>query len=257
MLMTPMNLWPGGPAIGRDRRKAHVDSKPGTSMADIQKLYALRFADTGLDKRKRVWRVLCDHFFNGLIDPDSTVLDLACGYGEFINNVRCGRKLAVDLNPDAQANLDAGIVFYQGPATDLKQIEGGSVDTVFTSNFLEHLSNKGECDRVFSEIWRILKENGRFIVMGPNIKYAFKVYWDYYDHTLPLSDMSVAEGLRQRNFAIERVIPRFLPYTMNNSRPTADIIVQIYLHLPVAWRIFGKQFLVIARKMTVPSLAVP
>jgi len=217
-------------------------------MTDIQKLYALRFADTGLAKRKRVWKVLCNRFFNQLIKPDSTVLDLACGYGEFINNVRCGRKLAVDLNPDAQANLDAGIEFYKSPATDLTQIEDNSIDTVLTSNFLEHLPNKGECDKVFSEIWRILKANGQFIVMGPNIKYAYRVYWDYYDHTLPLSDMSVAEGLRQRNFAIDRVIPRFLPYTMNNSVPTADIIVRVYLNLPIAWRIFGKQFLVIARK---------
>ena len=217
-------------------------------MADIQKLYALRFTDTGLDKRKCVWKVLCDRFFNGLINPDSTVLDLACGYGEFINNIRCGRKLAVDLNPDAQANLDASIEFFKSPATDLGQIENDSIDTVFTSNFLEHLPNKEECDKVFSETWRILKPNGQFIVMGPNIKYAYRVYWDYYDHILPLSDMSIAEGLRQRNFTIDRAIPRFLPYTMNSSLPSADIMVQIYLSLPIAWRIFGKQFLVIAKK---------
>ena len=109
-------------------------------MADIQKLYALRFTDTGLEKRKRVWKVLCDRFFNGLINADSTVLDLACGYGEFINNVRCGRKLAVDLNPNAQANLDAGVEFYESPATDLTLIDDDSIDTVFTSNFLGNCS---------------------------------------------------------------------------------------------------------------------
>ncbi|MGA8552637.1 MAG: hypothetical protein WB678_20630, partial [Stellaceae bacterium] len=79
-------------------------------MADIQRLYALRFADIGLQKRQRVWKVLCNCFFNALIGSDSTVLDLACGYGEFINNVRCGRKFAVDVNPDAAANLDECVV---------------------------------------------------------------------------------------------------------------------------------------------------
>jgi ubiquinone/menaquinone biosynthesis C-methylase UbiE len=217
-------------------------------MSNIQKLYALRFANTGLEKRKRVWKILCDRFFNALIDPHSTVLDLACGYGEFINNVRCGRKLAVDVNPDAQANLDPGVIFFRHPATDLNEIESDSVDTVFTSNFLEHLSSKTECDKVFSEVWRILKNDGQFIVMGPNIKYAYREYWDYFDHILPFSDVSIAEGLRQHGFEIGRIIPRFLPYTMNNSVPTADMMVKIYLAMPIAWRIFGKQFLVIARK---------
>lgn len=217
-------------------------------MADLQKLYALRFADTGLEKRQRVWKVLCAHFFNDLIKPDSTVLDLACGYGEFINNVRCGRKLAVDVNPDTAANLGESIILYSNPATDLDQIESNSIDTVFTSNFLEHLASKAECDGVFSEVWRILKPHGQFIVMGPNIKYAYKEYWDYYDHTLPLSDMSVSEGLRKRGFKIVCVIPRFLPYTMNNSIPTSVALVRVYLMMPLVWRIFGKQFLVIAKK---------
>jgi hypothetical protein len=84
--------------------------------------------------------------------------------------------------------------------------------------------------------------------MGPNIKYAYREYLDYYDHTLPLSDVSVSEGLRQRGFEIDRVIPRFLPYTMNNSIPTSDTLVRIYLLMPLVWRIFGKQFLVVAKK---------
>ena len=217
-------------------------------MANIQRLYALRFADIGLEKRQRVWKVLCDRFFNNLIEPDSTVLDLACGYGEFINNVRCGRKFAVDVNPDTAVNLDECVVLYRNPATDLHQIESDSIDTVFTSNFLEHLASKAECDLVLGEVWRILKGNGQFIVMGPNIKYAYREYWDYYDHTLPLSDVSVSEGLRQRGFEIDRVIPRFLPYTMNNSIPTSDTLVRIYLLMPLVWRIFGKQFLVVAKK---------
>ena len=47
---------------------------------------------------------------------------------------------------------------------------------------------------------------------------------------------------------IEELIPRFLPYTMNNRRPTADALIRWYLKLPVAWPIFGKQFFVVAKK---------
>ena len=217
-------------------------------MTDIQKLYANRFADTGLEKRDRVWKVLCERFFDRLIDPDSTVLDLGCGYGEFINNIRCGHKLAVDVNPDAAAHLDPSVTFHRKSLTDLADIASDSIDTVFTSNVLEHLASKQECSEVLRGVWRILKPAGQFILLGPNVKYAYREYWDFYDHHLPLSDLSMAEGLRQAGFAVTRVVPRFLPFTMNNSVPTADLLVRLYLALPIAWRILGKQFLVIAAK---------
>lgn len=215
---------------------------------DVQQLYAVRFGDTGLDKRHRVWRVLCEDFFNALVEPGGVVLDLACGYGEFIKNIRCAGKIAVDLNPDAQAQLDEGIRFFRAAATDLQQIHDETVDTAFTSNFLEHLHSKDECDQVFDEVWRVLRPGGRFIVLGPNIKYAYREYWDYYDHVLPFSDLSVAEGLQQHGFAIERKVPRFLPYTMRGGLPSGNFLIRLYLRLPLAWRLFGKQFLVIAGK---------
>ena len=217
-------------------------------MTNLQQLYAVRFAGTGLDKRRRVWKVLCEHFFDHLIDPESTVLDLACGYGEFINHVRCQKKIAVDINPDAEGYPDSSVTFVKSSATDLRAIDSNSIDTVFTSNFLEHLSNKVECDRLFAEVKRILAPGGQFIIMGPNIKYTYRVYWDYYDHILPFSDLAVAEGLSQHGFVIERRVGRFLPFTMNNAMPTPDIAIKVYLHLRIAWRVLGKQFLIVSRK---------
>ena len=162
-------------------------------MADLQKIYSARFAQTGLAKRRRVWKVLCRHFFDDLVGPDQIVLDLACGYGEFINEIRAGRKIAVDLNPDSAKHLDPDVTLYPSQGTDLSAVPRGSVDVVFTSNFLEHLRDKTECDQVFAEVRNVLKPGGRFIVLGPNIRYAYKEYWDYYDHYLPLSHLSLAE----------------------------------------------------------------
>ena len=48
-------------------------------MSDLQKIYAARFEETGIEKRKRVWQVLCADFFSKFIPPHSAVLDLACG----------------------------------------------------------------------------------------------------------------------------------------------------------------------------------
>lgn len=217
-------------------------------MSDVSKIYQERFGNTGLDRRDRVWKVLCSSFFNKRISPDETVLDLACGYGEFINNISAARKYGVDLNPDAPKHLNSDVTFTRSVATDLSFLPDESVDVVFTSNFLEHLRDKSECDQVFAAVRRILKSGGRFIVLGPNIHYAYREYWDYYDHYLPLSHLSLAEGLTISGFEIKEAIPRFLPYTMNNKTPTNDALIKIYLRLPIAWRFMGKQFLVTAIK---------
>ncbi|MEQ1697497.1 MAG: methyltransferase domain-containing protein [Hyphomicrobiaceae bacterium] len=215
---------------------------------DVSTIYRDRFANTGLAKRQRVWSVLCEDFFSKLIAPNSTVLDVACGYGEFSNNITAAHKFAVDLNPDSPKYLNPDVVFTRTAATDLSAIKSDSIDVAFTSNFLEHLKSKDECNAVFAEIRRVLKPGGRFIVLGPNIRYCYAQYWDYYDHYLPLSDLSLAEGLRIANYDVVRVIDRFLPYTMNNNTPTRDFLVRLYLKMPFAWRFLGKQFLVIAQK---------
>jgi SAM-dependent methyltransferase len=215
-------------------------------MSDLPAIYRNRFEKTGIERRQRVWKVLCQHFFSARIPPNATVLDLACGYGEFINNINAARKIAIDLNADASKHLSDGVEFKRLAATELDSLGSELVDVVFTSNFLEHLRSKEECDKVFAGVHKILRADGQFIVMGPNIRYAYREYWDFYDHYLPLSHLSLAEGLRLSGFRIAENIPRFLPYTMANATPTHDLLVRGYLALPPAWRIFGKQFLVTA-----------
>lgn len=217
-------------------------------MAMVANLYKTRFEGTGIDRRDRVWKILCRHFFDRLIGPQSNVLELGCGYGEFINNISAARKFALDLNPDAQYRLNQDIVFWNAPATDLAALCHETVDVVFTSNFLEHLRDKRECDEVLSQVHGILRPNGKIIAMGPNIRYAYREYWDFYDHYLPLSHLSLAEGLQGTGFTIERNIPRFLPYSMNSGLPVHEIFIRAYLATPLAWRLLGKQFLVIAQK---------
>ncbi len=41
------------------------------------------------------------------------VVDLGCGYGEFINNIRCASKFAMDMNPGARTHLNPDIRFIE------------------------------------------------------------------------------------------------------------------------------------------------
>ena len=217
-------------------------------MSNISRIYRHRFEQTGLDRRDRVWKVLCKSYFDRRIPKQASVLELACGYGEFINNIRADRKFAVDLNPDAAGHLAPEVAFFNISASNLSVVGENVADIVFTSNFLEHLRDKNECDAVLAAVFNVLRPGGSFIVMGPNIRYAYRQYWDFYDHVLPFSDLSLAEGLRAAGFRIAENIPRFLPFSMNNNAPTHDLLIRTYLALPIFWKLLGKQFLVTAIK---------
>lgn len=217
-------------------------------MPNLAALYQFRFRESERFQKMEIWKVLCEQFFQPMIGQEMSILDLACGYGEFINNIHAREKRAVDLNPDARLYLSPDVQFLCSPANGIWQLADNSVDVVFTSNFLEHLKSKDECDAVLLEVMRILRPGGKFIIMGPNIRYLAAQYWDFYDHYLPLSHLSLEEGLVQAGYAIDRVIPKFLPYTTRSALPKHLGLIKMYLKLPVAWRVFGKQFLVIASK---------
>lgn len=219
-----------------------------TAASELSDLYRSRFEASGLAKRRSVWKTLNAAFFSRLISPQDEVLELACGYGEFISTIRARRKLGVDLNPDAGRQLPADVAFHNASAEDLSFLPAAAVDVVFTSNFLEHLPDKAALSRVLGEAHRVLRPGGRFIVLGPNIRFAYREYWDFYDHHLPLSDRSLGEGLAAAGFTIERSIARFLPFTMAGRTPAHPLLIRGYLALPLAWPVLGKQFLVVARR---------
>jgi len=82
------------------------------------------------------------------------------------------------------------------------------------SNFLERLPDKNALRPYSDEVGCVLRPSGRFIVIGPNICCDYAEYWDFFDHYLPLSHLSLAEGLEANGFIVTCNIPRFLPYTM-------------------------------------------
>ncbi|GAA0272006.1 hypothetical protein GCM10009127_10370 [Alteraurantiacibacter aestuarii] len=218
-------------------------------MSELSKLYQFRFKEADRVGKIAIWKTICDYYLQDKIGHDKVVLDLASGYGEFSQNISASRQIAVDLNPDARAMLPEHVEFHNLSATQFSSAVGeNSVDVVFTSNFLEHLLTKPDLDLVFAEVLKVLKPGGRFVVLGPNIKYVGQDYWDFYDHYLPLSHLSLEEGLIQSGFEVAEIIPRFLPYSTRSALPQTSLLIAAYLKLPFAWKFLGKQFLITGRK---------
>jgi SAM-dependent methyltransferase len=215
---------------------------------NLESIYRRRF-EPNAEYRCAVWRLLVSNFFSRFIAPDFTVLDLGCGYGEFINAVQAKTRLAIDRNPAVRDKLADGIQFFhQDSAEPWQGIQENSIDVVFTSNFLEHLQDKAAVVRTLGEIRRSLKPGGRLIAMGPNAKYLGGLYWDFWDHQIPFTENSLVEVLHSIGFSIDVCEGRFLPHTMSTGRRYPLVFIKLYLALPFLWRLFGRQFLVAARK---------
>lgn len=214
---------------------------------ELQQEYQHRFINIA-PYRRHVWRVLVKSYFQAKISTNQDILDLGCGWGEFINEIEANRKYAMDLNPDTAEYLKPAIQFLHQDCSQVWPLADDSLDLVFTSNFLEHLLSKESLSQTLSEAYRCVKPGGQIICLGPNLKYTGGAYWDFFDHHLPLTDASISEILELKGFKIKTCIPRFLPYSMANGRQLPLWTVSVYLSLPFVWQFLGKQFLVIASK---------
>ena len=217
---------------------------------DLVSLYRHRFDEADLPAKNRIWQVLCKDFFSRHVRLDDDVVDIGAGYCEFINNIRCRRKIAVDLNPEVARRAGADVEVINESCTAIASLPDGSVDVVFMSNFLEHLPDKAAVLATLRESHRLLRKGGRAIILQPNIRFLPGEYWDFFDHHTPMKDRSLVEGVQLAGLEPTHVIPRFLPYTTKSRLPQWPWLIRLYLRVPLAWRLLGRQALVVAERRT-------
>jgi hypothetical protein len=224
---------------------ARTTGRSGEIERDI---YRRRFADPERAAKDKVWAVLCRHWFQRYVPADATVLDYGAGYCEFINHIHAARRIAMDMNPDTGGLVSQGVEFVRTEGFEMEPLPDGSVTVVFMSNLLEHIPDKERVLCLLRAAHRKLAVRGRILILGPNIRYAYREYWDFFDHLVPLSHVSLKEALALAGFTVEHCWPRFLPYTTKGRLPMHPLFVRLYLTFPPAFRIFGKQFFIVAQK---------
>ena len=205
----------------------------------LRRLYAHRF-DQEEQRRSELWRTLCRSYFQHWIPHDAVVLDLAAGHCEFVNNIVASRRIAVDLNPAVHDHAGEGVEAHVGRSTDLRMLTDATIDRVFISNFFEHIT-RDDILATLQEVRRVLRPEGKLLVLQPNIRYCARDYWMFFDHITPVDDRALVEAFAATGFRVELNHPRFLPYTTKSRLPSTDLLVRAYLRSPWAWRFLGGQ----------------
>ena len=175
------------------------------------------------------------------------VLDPAAGRGEFIGAVPAAETWAVDAvatrRPHTSRTRKSITVADHGR----RAAPSDHFDGVFVSNFLEHLYDQEAIAAFLEKMHGSMEAGGRIAIMGPNYRYCSDEYWDCADHYVALTHVAIDEHLYAAGFEPIKVIPRYLPYSFRGILPPSPQLTRLYLKTPAAWRVLGKQFLVIGR----------
>jgi len=223
--------------------------RPPSLDGGLDRLYAARFSESERKTRAVLWRTLWSAFFSRYVAPEATVLDLGAGYCDFINSVRAKRRIAIDLNPDMPKYAEAGVEAHVAPLLEVAAlVEPASVDLAFASNVFEHLRSPDALLEVLATVRSLLRPGGRLIVLQPNVRLVGGAFWDFFDHTLPLTEKGMTEALTVAGYRVVETRARFLPYTTKSLLPQTSLLVRLYLALPPAQWLLGKQMLVVARR---------
>jgi len=198
------------------------------------------------EQRDKVWKHICKYLQN-YISPLNSILDLGAGHCNFINNIEGNNKYAVDLFNDLKKYASCDVKCYISKCFKLNFIKSHSIDVVFSSNLFEHLEDD-EIDKTLKDILRILKDNGKLILMQPNFRYCYKNYFDDYTHIKVFTDESLQRLLKLYGFNITKCMPKFLPYSIKNKASKLSCLIPLYLKSPI--KPFAGQMLLIGEKIT-------
>lgn len=196
--------------------------------------------------RETVWRVVAAHL-SPFVPANGRVLELGAAYCHWINNVRAARRVAVDVWEGVRQHAADGVeTQVLDLAGGLGAFGDGAFDAVLASNLFEHFVPDVAAALV-AEVARVLAPGGRLVIVQPNFRYAYRSYFDDYTHRAIFTDVSLPNLLRATGFAIDEVRPRFLPYSMRETRlPIHPWLVRAYLASPVKPR--AGQMLVVATR---------
>ncbi len=213
---------------------------------NLERIYQYRFAAVNQRNKLSSWKIISEFIYKKLGEPKS-IIDPAAGNCEFINQIPSEERWAIDISEFSKKSAHEKVKLIIGDNLNVELPEN-YFEGVFVSNFLEHLRSQEEVARFLERMYKTLKPGGRIAIMGPNFKYCAASYFDFADHTVILTETSLAEHLYGAGFEIEKIHPKFLPLSFRSKIPVSGFLIKSYLKLPFAWRFMGKQFLLIAKK---------
>ncbi len=194
-------------------------------------------------KRKVLWETLVKCYFQNSVLPTDTVVELGAGYCDFINNIKAAKKYAVDQWEGFTAFAHPDVKCMVGDLDVVSTLPDNSVDFVFASNVIEHISSE-KFASILGVLSTKLRKEGVICLLQPNYRRAYKEYFDDYTHVSIWSDKSMCDFMTANKYQVITVVPGFLPLSLKSRLPVSPWLIKAYLKSPL--KPLAKQMLITA-----------
>lgn len=126
------------------------------------------------------------------IDLNSTILELGCGRGEFLNEfTNLGLKgYGTDVSGYAKDFCKNAEIKISDITKEKLPYPDNHFDIVYSKSFIEHFYYP---EIVFEEAYRVLKPSGMFINLTPEWKFIYKTFYEDYTHRTPFTEKSLID----------------------------------------------------------------
>ena len=194
--------------------------------------------------RHAVWKAICE-YLQRYVPRGSSILEIGPGYCDFINQIQAAKRYAMDANADVSRYCAQNVTFIQGRIPEDLSFEEHSIDVVFASNFLEHLSDERSC-ALFERLNLLIKDGGKLILIQPNYYYCYRRYWDDFTHVKAFSDVTLTDYVLSKGYKILKLEKKFLPLSFKSPLPKSYWLTKLYLSS--IYRPMAKQMLLVAQR---------
>jgi len=136
--------------------------------------------NNAVDHNRKINTQLINNHLNKIDKNDYSILDAGCGLGEnldeiFKQNINA-KIIGMDIHlPDlkkAKKMMGDKVTFIHCDCLNMK-LDDNSIDIVLSNQVLEHIK---EYDQYLSEIARVLKKGGLFVISTPNFLHPRNVF---------------------------------------------------------------------------------
>lgn len=186
-----------------------------------------------ITEREKVPNARFQVIYKLLKQPCKRVLDIGCLNSEFLNMFPPDtKKHGMDL---VERNFGPSINFKVGDVSEGLPYSDGYFSAVVAGEIIEHLFNPA-C--FIKEVWRILDNNGQFVLTTPNLSYwrngiqllrGDNFFWVDYDlnqngHVRYFSPKTITSVLKRNGFQVKKL------FSVNDvqGHPVLNLIGKIF-----------------------------
>lgn len=190
------------------------------------------------------------------INSDSSVLELGCGRGEFLNEFTNNKMkgFGIDISNYAANFCKNSEIKVVDITKENIPYPDNSFDVVFSKSFIEHFYYP---ENIFKEAYRVLKPSGVLINLTPEWPYIYRSFYEDFTHRTPftkksLHDIYLMSGFKNVKVESFKQLPIlwynnfFIKNLFKFFSEMTRIFTPDYFRLKYKWIRFSKEIMLLS-----------